>query len=160
MSSKSQNAALYIFLLMAQSITTFFLFWLVFPIFYYVVNNLGKEQDVGISTQLAIVTFTGMLHLFYWSRLRWVDVRAPFHNIVVGHILVFASRLNFLFGGVFFSTIFFRHVPELASLPPFGQALIKAILIGAVLFGLFCYSLELERLGKAIEGPPRHGPPN
>lgn len=159
-SSKSLNATLYMLLLLAQSATTFFLFWLVFPIFYNVINNLGKEQEVGISTQVAIVTFTGMQHLFYWTRLRWVDVAAPLHSIFVGHILVFASRLNFLFGGVFFSTIFFRHLPELASLPPFGQALIKATMIGAVLFGLFCYSLELERLGKAIEEPPRDRLPN
>lgn len=160
MSSKSQNATIYLLLLIAQSASTIFLFWLVFPIFYNVVTNLGKEQNVGISTELAIVTVTVMLNLCYWIRLRWVDVIAPFQNVVVGHILIFASRLNFLFGGVFFSTIFFRHLPELASHPPFGQSLIKAILIGAVLFGLFCYSLELERLGKAIEGPPRDRLPN
>ncbi|WP_085028717.1 hypothetical protein [Ensifer aridi] len=160
MSSKSQNAIIYLMLLLAQSASTFLLFWLVFPIFYNVVTNLGKEQNVALSTQFAIVVVTVMLHLLYWSRIRWVYVAAPFHNIVVAHLLVFASRLNFLFGGVFFSTIFFRHLPELASLPPFGQALIKAILIGAVLFGLFCYSLELERLGKAIEEPPRDRLPN
>ncbi|WP_234706760.1 hypothetical protein [Ensifer aridi] len=113
-----------------------------------------------MSTQLSIIAVTVVLHILYWARLSRVDVAAPFHNIVVGHILVFASRLNFLFGGVFFSTIFFRHLPELASLPPFGQALIKAVLIGAVLFGLFCYSLELERLGKAIEEPPRDSLPD
>lgn len=154
MFAKLPNALAYLILFLAQSVAVFFLFRLVFPIFYEVVTNLGREQDVKISTQLFAVFWAIVLHTCYWTRLRWVSVAAPFHNIFIGHMLIFLSRLNFLFGGAFFSAVFFRHLPELASFPPFGQALIKAALIGAVLFGLFCYSLELERLGKAIDQPP------
>jgi uncharacterized membrane protein YhhN len=71
----------------------------------------------------------------------------------IAHPVFFAARVSFLFGGAFFSAISFRHLPELGSLPPFGEALIRAVSIVAILFGLFCYSLELDRLGKAIEEP-------
>ncbi|MDK1373561.1 MULTISPECIES: hypothetical protein [unclassified Sinorhizobium] len=158
--SRSQNAFVYLFLLIAQSVAAFLLLWLVFPIFYNLVTNLGQEQDIAPSTQISVIAGAIVLQACYWARLHWVDVKAPFHNIFVAHLLFFVGRLSFLFGGAFFSAIFFRHLPELAVFPPFGQALIKALGVGAVLFGLFCYSLELDRLGKAIEGPPRGSPPD
>ncbi|WP_244479962.1 hypothetical protein [Methylobacterium sp. Leaf94] len=80
-----------------------------------------------------------------------MPLSVPFRNVLVGHLLLFSSRASFFFGGAFFSVVFFRHLPELEVLPPFGQAVTKGITIIAVLFALFCYSLELERLGKAIE---------
>ncbi|RDL50612.1 hypothetical protein BLJAPNOD_01733 [Ensifer sp. M14] len=64
---------------------------------------------------------------------------------------MFASRASFVFGGALFSVIFFRHVPQLEVLPPLGQGIAKTLGVMAVLFALFCYSLELERLGKVIE---------
>ncbi|MBY5834342.1 hypothetical protein ELH53_11600 [Rhizobium ruizarguesonis] len=155
MSQKSQSTLVYLMLLVAQSASAFFLFWQVFPIFRSVVTNLGARQDIDLSTQIAIVVTAIILHACYWTRLHWADMEAPFHGVFVGHVLLFASRLNFLFSGALFSAVFFRHLPELASLPPFGEALVQALSIAAVLFGLFCYSLELERLGKAIWEPPQ-----
>ncbi len=159
MRSKPQNAFVYPMFVIAQSAAAFFLLSVVFPIFYNLVTNLGKQQDIDLSTQIAAIAAAIILQCCYWTRLRWVDVKVPFHNIVIAHFLFFTARLTFLFGGAFFSAIFFRHLPELDLLPPFGQALIKALGVAAILFGLFCYSLELERLGKEIEGPPHGGPP-
>lgn len=47
--------------------------------------------------------------------------------------------------------IFFRHVPELEAFSSFGQATFKGFGVIWVLFALFCYTLGLDRLGKAIE---------
>ncbi|CVI23937.1 conserved hypothetical protein [Agrobacterium fabacearum CFBP 5771] len=80
-------------------------------------------------------------------------LRAPFHSILVSHLLSFAASLAFLFGGVLFSTIFFRHLPESNTLPPLGHTVLQGALILLVLFSFFCYSVELERLAKAIEDP-------
>jgi hypothetical protein len=49
--------------------------------------------------------------------------------------------------------IFFRHIPELDVLPPLEQSVIKILILISILSALFCYSLELERLGKAFEEP-------
>jgi len=65
------------------------------------------------------------------------------------------GRVSFLFSGALFSAIFFRHLPQLDFLPPFGQALVKILCVAGILFSFFCYSLELERLGKAIGEPPQ-----
>ena len=83
-----------------------------------------------------------------------MPVTPPFHSVFVAHLLFFASRVSFFFGGALFSAIFFRHLPELDVFPPLGQAVVKLLYVAGVLFGLFCYSLELDRLGKAIEDQP------
>jgi hypothetical protein len=148
--------ATYAVLLAAQTVAASIVFWMVFPIFYSLVTHLGERQKLDFSEQVAIVGSAAVLHCFYWSRLKWVPVVPPFHSVFVAHLLFFASRVSFFFGGAFFSTIFFRHLPELDVFPPFGQALVKVLYVAAVLFGLFCYSLELDRLGKSVEEVPTH----
>ncbi|WP_455270936.1 hypothetical protein [Rhizobium herbae] len=144
----------YAVLLAAQTAAAFILFWMVFPIFYSLVTHLGERQGLDFPQQLAIVASAALLHCFYWTRLKWVPVTPPFHSVFVAHLLFFASRVSFFFGGALFSAIFFRHLPELDVFPPLGQAVVKLLYVAGVLFGLFCYSLELERLGKAVEDQP------
>jgi hypothetical protein len=143
----------YAALLAVQTLAVGLLLWILFPIFYSVVTHLGEQQDIRPFRQLGVLAGTLLLQTCYWARVRWVTVQPPCHNMFIAHPVFFAARMSFLFGGAFFSAIFFRHLPELGSLPPFGEALIRAVSIVAILFGLFCYSLELDRLGKAIEEP-------
>ncbi|WP_261322838.1 hypothetical protein [Rhizobium leguminosarum] len=124
------------------------------PIFHGLVTNLGERQTLDLSDQVGIVVSAALLHCCYWTRLKWVPVTRPFHSVFVAHLLFFASRVSFFFGGALFSAIFFRHLPELDAFPPFAQAFVKSVYVAATLFGLFCYSLELDRFGKAIEGWP------
>ncbi len=145
------NAKAYAGLLLVQTAGAAALLWIVFPIFREVLIHFGEQQTITGSTQAALLGCTLVMQACYWARLRWVAVHAPFHNIFIAHLISFVARLSFLFGGALFSAIFFRHLPELGVLPPVGQSMIKAISIGAILFGLFCYSLELERFGRALE---------
>ena len=144
----------YAVLLTAQTAAATFLFWMVFPIFHSIVTHLGERQVLDFSEQIAIVAGAALLHCCYWTRLKWVPVTPPFHSSFVAHLCFFASRISFFFGSALFSIIFFRHLPELDALPTFGQAVVKTLYIAGTLFGLFCYSLELDRLGKAIEERP------
>ncbi|WP_246754691.1 hypothetical protein, partial [Rhizobium lusitanum] len=130
--------------------------WIVFPIFSSMVANLGERQEIPVSSLIAVLSGTVVLQASYWARIRWVAVCPPCQSIFVAHVVSFAARLTFLFGGVFFSTIFFRHLPEASSLPPLGQAVLRGVSIVMVLFGLFCYSTELERLAKAVEDQSVH----
>ncbi|KQO69207.1 hypothetical protein [Methylobacterium sp. Leaf89] len=129
------------------------LLWMILPVFRRMVSRLGEPQDLEPWRHAIIIGGVVVLQSCYWVRLRYVPLSVPFRNVLVGHLLLFSSRASFFFGGAFFSVVFFRHLPELGVLPPFGQAVTKGITIIAVLFALFCYSLELERLGKAIEEP-------
>ncbi|WP_260694715.1 hypothetical protein [Rhizobium leguminosarum] len=115
-------------------------------------STTSANGRCSLSDQVGIGASAALLHCFYWIRLKWVPVTSPFHSVFVAHLLFFASRVSFFFGGALFSAIFFRHLPELDALPPFAQACVKSVYVAATLFGLFCYSLELDRFGKAVEG--------
>jgi hypothetical protein len=151
--TRINSGLLYSALLLGQTVAALSLFWLAFPIFSWLVTHLGERQNLRLSDQIAIALSALLLHCLYWARLRWVSVVAPCHNIVVSHLCAFASRISFFFGGALFSAVFFRHLPELEILPPLGQTIAQSLYIAAILFGLFCYSLELDRLAKAIEEP-------
>jgi hypothetical protein len=142
-------------LLSGQTIAATALFWLVFPLFHQIITHLGEQQELQYSQQVATIASAIMLHICYWSRLKWVPVVAPFHNVFIAHLCSFASRVSFFFGGALFSTLFFRHLPELEILPSYERIALGAFEIVIVLFALFCYSQELERLAKAIEEPNR-----
>lgn len=151
MKSPSSNAIAYAALLAVQTAAASLLFWMVFPIFYSMVSDFGHELELDVFDQIQIVVGAAVLHLAYWTRLAKVRIVAPLRSRFVAHLLFFSSRVSFFFGGAFFSAIFFRHIPELESFPPLGQSIIKVFFVAVLLFGLFCYSLELERLGRAID---------
>ena len=150
-----RQAWLYAGLLALQTGAASFLFWIIFPVFLRVISNIGLRQELDVWVQVAALGGVAVLQACYWIRLCWVPVAAPFRNVFIGHIVLFISRVSFFFGGALFSAIFFRHVPELDALPPMVQGIAKGAGILAVLFALFCYSLELERLGRAIEDAPK-----
>lgn len=136
--TKSTAPWLYAVLLSAQTAAAIVLFWLVFPVFLNVVNHLGERVKLDLWNQIAMVASAAALHCLYWTRLKWVAVKPPFQNEFVAHIVLFASRVSFFFGGALFSALFFRHLPELEELPPFGQSVVKVFYVAMTLFALFC----------------------
>lgn len=152
MNRRSSGVA-YGLLLAGQTAAASALFWIVFPWFRQVINHIGEEHELTLSQHIAIMTFAALLHGFYWTRLRWVPVVAPFRNVFLAHLCSFWSRVSFFFGGALFSTLFFRHLPELEALPSLGRIALGVFEIVTVLFALFCYSRDLERLAKALEEP-------
>lgn len=146
-----RSACVYAVLLLVQTGAASALFAILFPLFQKLVMQSGQPQQLNSSVVVGVAAAAMVMQVCYWTRYRLVAVWGPFHSPAVGHMLMFASRASFFFGGALFSVIFFRHVPQLEVLPPLGQGITKAIGVMAVLFALFCYSLELERLGKAIE---------
>ncbi|MFO1210714.1 MAG: hypothetical protein U1E40_16110 [Amaricoccus sp.] len=145
---------IYGLLLAAETAAASVIFWTSFPMFSRIMQHSGEPQVLGAGTFVPVLAAAALLQACYWARYRRVAVRTPVHSVALGHLLVFASRVSFFFGSALFSLVFFRHVPQLAVLPPTGQGVVKAAGILAVLFSLFCYSLEIERLGKAMEEEP------
>jgi hypothetical protein len=67
-------------------------------------------------------------------------------NVFLRHIVLFVGRLSFIFGAALFTAVMYLRFPELErSIPRF------AVLV-AVLFSMFCYSLELEWLALQLNG--------
>jgi hypothetical protein len=152
MGELSRGPIAYVSLLVVQTAAASCLFWADLPIFLRIASSLGQPQELETWRLAAVAGSVAVLQCCYWIRLQRVSIYAPFQNILIGHLIVFASRVSFFFGGVFFSMVFFRHLPELDVLPLIAQGVTKALAVLTILFSLFCYALELERLGKAIEG--------
>lgn len=143
--------AIYLALIAVQTAGSTVLFFAVFPLFQKVIQQSGQPQVLDSLTAVSSMAAVLLTQICYWVRYRFVPIWAPVRSAIVGHLLLFASRVSFFFGGALFSAIFFRHVPQLATLPPFGQSLAKGCGVMVMLFTVFCYSQELERLGRAIE---------
>lgn len=152
--SDSAAPAPYLALLAVQTLAASLLFWLIFPVFREVLLHPGAAQILPLRFIAPVAGAVILLQACYWNRYLRVAICVPLHSPVVGHLLMFASRASFFFGGALFSAVFFRHVPQLDTLPPAGRGIVMAAGILAVLFALFCHALELERLGRAVEGDP------
>ena len=146
-----RGAFTYLSLLGIQSAAATALLWTVFPIFQQIMTRPGEPGLLDAATATSAIAAVVVMQVCYWTRYHHVPLWVPVHSTAAGHVLMFASRASFFFGGALFTAIFFRHAPQLYALPPLGQSIAKAIGIMALLFALFCYSLELERLGRAIE---------
>jgi hypothetical protein len=62
----------------------------------------------------------------------------------LGHVVLFLARLNFIFASAMFSAVYLVRFNEL-DISPW-----RFVLLSTVLFSIFCYTLELERLCRAL----------
>ena len=83
----------------------------------------------------------------YWIRLRLRPPLPRLRNALVGYIVLFVARMSFVLATSIFGFAFIVRRPEL-QVPGSRYAV---LLIG--LFALFCYTQELEQLGRAFIGP-------
>lgn len=153
-----RRAAGYLLLLGVQTLAACVLLLAVFPLFQQIVLQSGRPQPLPPATAVTALAAAAVMQACYWTRYCRVPVPALPGGAVAGHLLMFASRVSFLFGGALFSVIFFRHLPQLDALPPLGQGIAKALGFMALLFALFCHALELERLGRGMEEAAARAP--
>jgi len=86
-----------------------------------------------------------LIQIPYWiSTLKVFRLLAVPHHIFAGHALMFLARLNFVFVGGLFSAVVIVRATDLEFVAW------RAALLGGVLFSMFCFSIELERLGKLL----------
>lgn len=123
--------------------------------FRTVIDGLGElhsASGIGVAVlAISICTF----QTAYWYRLYRIGVPA-WRNVLAGHVVGFASRLTFIFGGALFSLFFLRHAPELSSSEGAAILLPRIAMLLASLFCLYCYTLELERLASALQSVQGH----
>lgn len=146
-------------LLVVQTVAVCSLVYLALPAFVAIADSLGRPVDLPRHRTVGIVAALTLFHLAYWSRLRWAAMPTMPRNIVLSHVFLFMSRLSFVFAAAFFSLVSFRHLPALTSPPEFPAMGARGGLLLAVLFSLFCYSLEFERIGREMEQWPAAGKP-
>ena len=90
------------------------------------------------------------MQVAYWYRFLRVPMPSHRSNTILSHLFLFLGRLAFIFGGSLFAVVFFRHLPEINESADTWLMLRRGLQLVASLFALFCVTLELERLGRAL----------
>jgi hypothetical protein len=118
--------------------------------FRTVIDDLGVRHPVSLAEFTMLVGTMCCSQAVYWYRVARIDI-PRWRGLVLGHLVGFASRLSFIFGGALFSVFFLRHAPELGSSEGAIILLPRVAVLLASLFCLYCFTLELERLGNALQ---------
>jgi hypothetical protein len=145
----------YALLFSAQVIGSMSLIFQCVPIYSRLLDDPGTPQRFGVSTVAVTVLSIALVQTAYWYRVFNVILPVRTKRVVVGHLILFASRLGFIVASALFSIVLFRHLPEIDLTIDWSTYLWRGLLLLAVLFSLFCFTSELERLGSAMRGPER-----
>ena len=107
----------------------------------------GPDQLIPQAGPLwwAIVA-VALMQTGYWVRA-WLRPLLPGGgHVLIAHLAGFVARLSFIYASTMFTVVFFLRFQQL-PLPPY-----RIVMILLLLFSMYCWSLELERLAKALHG--------
>jgi hypothetical protein len=140
---KVMKTALYWILFLGQTIGDGTILSHLIPLFRQLVTSGLVEKAPPKILVLALLGVT-IIQVCYWLDLYWFATLRLNYNPLLGHLILFLSRLNFIFAAGVFSAVYLVRFNEL-DISFWGL-----VLLSTVLFSIFCYTLELERLGRAF----------
>jgi len=146
-----RGVAAYTFLLAVQIMGALVFIWKELPAFNQLLHNPGQQLPYLPYDDLTTVGILLVMQVAYWYRLRRIPIPLQRPSLILSHVFLFLGRLSFLFGGALFAVVFFRHLPALGADADALSMTARGLLLGGALFALFCLTLELERLGHALE---------
>jgi hypothetical protein len=142
--------AVYLILLTVQLTGVLFIVLNGLPEFRHLVAHPGEQLPYTRYHNPATIVMVVAMQAAYWYRLRCVPIPFRGSNTILSHLLLFLGRLTFIFGGSLFAVVFFRHLPEIDQGADTWLMLRRGLQLAASLFALFCATLELEGLGRAL----------
>ncbi len=92
-------------------------------------------------------TAVALIQTGFWIRHRLRPPLPQFHNALIGYVILFLGRMTFVLASAIFGFVFIIRRPE------FQFPVSRYFLTLAGLFAYFCYTQELEQLGRALIGP-------
>jgi hypothetical protein len=114
------------------------------PIYRQMVGEFSRHQPEPGVIWWAVAA-VALIQVAYWIRVRLQPPLPRRGHVVIGHFAAFTARLSFILVSSAFAVVFLLRFEEL-SLPPR-----RFVLILALLFSMFCWTLELERLARALQ---------
>jgi len=144
------RATAYLLLLVAQVIGATLFFLNVLPSLRQMLLNPGEQLPSNPRADLMTCVAVILMQIAYWYRQLRVAIPFRGPNVILSHVFLFLGRLSFIFGSALFGVVFFRHLPELEQSADISLLVPRGILLVGSLFALFCFTLELERLGQAL----------
>jgi hypothetical protein len=113
------------------------------PLFRRLVTS-GLDEKLPPKIIVFAALGVAIAQVCYWVDQHWFATLRLGYNPLLGHVVLFLSRLNFVFAGAVFSAVCLVRFNELEI------SILGLVLSSAVLFSIFCYTLELERIGRAL----------
>lgn len=147
-----KSRAVYLVLLVVQLTGALFIILDGLPEFRHLIIHPGEQLPFERSDNLARPVIIIAMQVAYWYRLRRVPLPPPRSNPILSYLFLFLGRLAFIFGGSLFGVVFFRHLPEINQGADLWLMFRRGLQLVVSLFALFCVTLELERLGRALGG--------
>lgn len=92
------------------------------------------------------VAAVALMQVGYWLRVRLQPPMPASSHVLIAHLAAFVARLSFILASSTFTIVFFVRFEQL-SLPPR-----RILMMLVILFSMFCWTSELERLAKALQG--------
>ena len=116
-------------------------YWDGVPLFRQLLKFEQSATKIDEATLFAAVI---LIQFTYWTKLQH---NPPFSFKAfpfAAHVVLFISRLNFIFASAVFSLVVYRY-PEM-----FEFGIVRTTLMAAVLFSVFCFTRHLEKLGQLM----------
>ena len=148
LSPEKQNPARFYPLLLAIEVAgAVTILWHGVPIYRSLLEKTFVEHVDGPVVGWAIAGIVLIQAPYWFSTFKVFRFLAVPRHIFAGHAIAFLSRLNFVFVSGLFASLVYARGPEIEFVTW------RAIMLAAVLFSMFCFSLELERMAKLfLEG--------
>jgi hypothetical protein len=120
--------------------------WHGLPLYRSLLSAAEFHQADAGSVAWAIVGIV-LIQVAYWTASAKVfpSLSVPRH-VFAGHAVLFVARLNFVFVSGVFAVVVISKPVDIEFIAW------RAATLVAVLFSMFCFTLELERLGKRLLG--------
>jgi len=116
------------------------------PIYRQMARDFSRHQPQPGVLWWALAAVL-LIQTAYWWRVWWQPALPRRGSILLAHLVAFVGRLSFILASSTFAIMFLVRFEEL-SLPAH-----RVFLLLALLFSLFCFTLELEQLGRALNRP-------
>jgi hypothetical protein len=139
MSDPNLKSRQYILLLSLEVAGMVLVMWDGLPIYRHLTTNL--ERIGTVADEAILWTAVVAIQFSYWYRLRHDPPFEFPRQAFLAHILLFLSRLSFVFASSLFAFVVYRHSDAFQFRPS------KVLLFAAVLFSVFCFSRHLEAIG-------------
>jgi hypothetical protein len=127
-----------------ESAGMIFILYEALPLYQRLLRGPGGDRP-GAHLLLPGVCIVIVMQICYWTMRRIRPRIARRSNAFVAHLLLFLSRLSFIFAGALLSLMLFNRSADTRT-SPFG-----IVMLLATAFAQFCYVRELEALSRKFE---------
>lgn len=111
---------------------------------------VGGHEPIPLSDILFwVLIAVALIQAPYWTGQKMFPKLTMRRRAFLGHVIQFVGRFGFLYVGGLFSVIFYSRFQEV------DLSIGRVMVLLVVLFSMFCWAQEIDRLSKALcEGRP------